>query len=108
MTSVRIYKPSKSAMQSGRAKGAYWLMETETETVRRPEDLMGWTSSGDTLNQVKIKFDTLEDAIGHATEQGWAYVVTLPQERKLRPRNYGDNFRYVPSEPKSVTTKDKA
>ncbi len=101
MTSVRIYKPSKSTMQSGRAKGQKWVMETETETARRPEDLMGWTSSGDTLNQIKISFDTLEDAVAHAAEQGWAYSVTLPQERKLRPRNYGDNFRYIPEVKKS-------
>ena len=88
-------------MQSGRAKGQKWIMETETETARRPEDLMGWTSSGDTMNQIKLSFDTLEDAIEHATGQGWAYVVNTPQERKLRPRNYGDNFRYIPTEKRS-------
>lgn len=96
MTTVRIYKPAKSTMQSGRAKGRKWVMETETETARKPEDLMGWVSSADTLNQVRIRFDTLEDAIAHATKQGWAYTVTPPQPRKLQPRNYGDKFRYIP------------
>ncbi|QQG35496.1 MAG: ETC complex I subunit [Micavibrio aeruginosavorus] len=98
MTSVRIYKPAKSAMQSGRAKGQRWILETETETSRRPEDLMGWVSSGDTLNQVRLAFDTLEDAIAHAQARGWDYSVSAPQQRKLRPRNYTDNFRYIPAE----------
>ncbi|MCM2344783.1 MAG: ETC complex I subunit [Alphaproteobacteria bacterium] len=98
MTSVRIYKPAKSAMQSGRAKSLSWILETETETARRPEDLMGWVSSGDTLNQVKIAFETLDDAVAHAEAQGWSYSVTAPQQRKLRPRNYSDNFRYIPAE----------
>ncbi|MFN3827428.1 MAG: ETC complex I subunit [Micavibrio sp.] len=101
MTSVRIYKPSKSAMQSGRGKGQKWVLETETTTARQPENLMGWVSSGDTLNQVKISFDTLEDAIKHAETKGWAYSVSLPQERKVRPRNYADNHRYVPAEKRS-------
>jgi len=107
MTAVRIYKPAKSTMQSGRAKGQRWIMETEPESARRPEDLMGWTSSEDTLNQIRLSFDTLEDAISHATVKGWAYVVTAPQQRKLRPRNYGDNFRYIPEQSKA-DIKDKA
>lgn len=101
MTSVRIYKPTKSVMQSGRAKGQKWVMETETETARRPEDLMGWVSSGDTLNQVKISFDTLDDAIAHAAGNGWGYTVSPAQARKLQPRNYSDKFRYIPVEKKS-------
>ena len=101
MTSVRIYKPAKTAMQSGRAKAQKWVMETETETARRPEDLMGWVSSGDTLNQIRISFDTLEDAIAHAEKKGWAYVVSQPNVRKLQPRNYSDKFRYIPAEKNS-------
>lgn len=101
MTTVRIYKPAKSATQSGRAKGQKWILETETETARRPEDLMGWVASGDTLNQIRIGFDTLEAATAHATAQGWEYTVSQPQERKLQPRNYGDKFRYIPTEKRS-------
>ena len=52
-------------------------------------------------HQVKISFDTLEDAISHATAQGWEYTVSIPQERKLQPRNYGDKFRYIPTEKRS-------
>lgn len=93
---VRIYQPSKSAMQSGRAKTGKWLLEYETVSRREPEPLIGWVSSEDTLNQVRLSFATAEEAAEFARGKGWDYVVQPPHERKVRPRNYTDNFRYVP------------
>lgn len=93
---VRIYKPAKNAMQSGRARTASWVLEYETATPRRPEPLMGWTSSGDTLNQVKLDFGTMEEAVAFARKKGWEFALQTPQARKIRPRNYTDNFRYIP------------
>ena len=90
---VRIYQPSKAATQSGRAKTHRWQLEYEIETPRRPEPLMGWISSGDTLNQVKIGFDTKEEAIAFAQRKGLDYTVQEPPVRRVRPRNYADNFR---------------
>ena len=95
---VRIYRPTKSAMQSGRAKAQSWTLEYELKTKRQPESLMGWTSSGDTLNQVRLNFNTLDDAIAYATKKGWGYTVQPAEERIVRPRNYVDNFKYVPPE----------
>ncbi len=95
---VKIYSPAKSAMQSGLAKTEGWVIEPELPTARFPEGLMGWTSSGDTLNQVKLKFPTLEDAIKFAESKGWVYTVLPMHERKVKPRNYVDNFKYVPPE----------
>jgi len=93
---VRIYRPEKSAMQSGRAKTGIWILECELPTARVPEPLMGWVSSGDTLNQIRMKFDTVEEAIALAEKNGWAYTVQPEQERKIVPRSYIDNFRYNP------------
>jgi hypothetical protein len=90
---VRIYMPSKGATQSGRGKAQAWVLEYEIETPRRPEPLMGWTSSGDTLNQVRLTFDTKEEAVAFAERKGWDYAVNEPQLRRVRPRNYSDNFR---------------
>lgn len=96
---VRIYKPSKNAMQSGRGKADIgWLLEYETVTPRKPDPLMGWNSCGDTLNQVRLTFATAEEAAAFAEKKGWGYTVQPPQERRVRPRNYVDNFKYVPSE----------
>ena len=99
---VRIYRPAKSAMQSGRAKAGSWVLEYELKTARRPEELMGWTSSGDTLNQVKLTFPTQEEAVAYATKRGWNVSVTPEAIRKVRPRNYVDNFKYIPPEEASA------
>lgn len=100
---VRIYRPSKNTMQSGLAKTKIWVLEYENETARGPEPLMGWTASGDTNNQVRLKFPTQEEAVAYAQEKGWAFTLDLAHERVIQPRNYSDNFRYIP--PKDNATK---
>lgn len=95
---VRIYKPAKTAMQSGRAKTERWILEYEVDGCRAPEALMGWTSAGDTLNQVRMQFDTAEDAVAHAERQGWGYSVEPVRERRVKPRNYSDKFKYMPAD----------
>ena len=73
--SVRIYRPSKTAMQSGRAKTKNWVLEPTLETARRPEPLMGWVSSGDTNNQVRLTFETKEEAVAYAKKHELDYIV---------------------------------
>lgn len=90
---VRIYKPSKNAMQSGRARTGLWHMEYEMTSPRRPENLMGWVASDDTLNQPPLKFETLEDAITFAKKNNLKYDVLPERKRKIVPKNYGDNFK---------------
>ena len=94
---VRIYRPTKTAMQSGRGGLKQWVLEYETQTPRRPEPLMGWVSSGDTLNQVRLRFATKEDAIAFAKRKGLDYTVTVDHERRVTPRNYADNFKPRPT-----------
>ena len=95
---VKIYKPVKSAMQSGRAGSAKWVLEYELKTPRRPEPLMGWTAANDTFSQVRMNFASRDAAVALAESEGWEYVVSEPHVRKIRPRNYIDNFKYVPEE----------
>lgn len=90
---VRIYRPSKNSMQSGRAVTKQWRIEAELESPRTPESLMGWVSSEDTMNQIKLKFATAEDAIRYAEKQGWDYVCDAAHERAIAPRSYVDNFK---------------
>ena len=90
---VRIYQPAKTTMQSGRAKTRSWMLEYELEAPRRVEPLMGWTSAGDTLNQVHLCFPTQEEAVRFAEHNGWSVQIVTPNARKLRPRNYADNFK---------------
>jgi hypothetical protein len=94
MASARLYRPTKNAMQSGRANTKLWVLEYEQATRREPDPLMGWSSARDTLNQVKMKFETFEEAKQFAEKNGFDYVVVEPQERSFKPKNYADNFRY--------------
>jgi hypothetical protein len=90
---VKIYQPSKTAMQSGRGNTRQWVLEFEPGP-RRPEPLMGWTSSADTRAQVRLRFDSKEDAIAHARNNGWMFTVLEPRPSKIRPKAYADNFAY--------------
>ncbi len=89
-------------MQSGLAKSGGWLIEYDVQSARAPEALMGWVSSEDTLNQVRLKFPTQEAAIAHAEKEGWEYVVVPSHQKNIKPRNYGDNFKYRPPEDASA------
>lgn len=84
-------------MQSARGKSKSWIIECVLPSARKPESLMGWISSEDTLNQLRLKFDTAEDAVCYAKKYGWDYTVQPEHARKIKPRNYGDNFRYTPA-----------
>lgn len=94
---ARIYQPAKNAMQSGRAKTSFWMLELECETARAPEPVMGWTAVGDTAAQTRMKFATREDAVAFAEKKGWEYSVSTPQSRIVTPRNYVENFKYRPA-----------
>ena len=95
---VHIYKPSKSTMQSGHGKTNKWVLEYELASKRTPEPLMGWVSSEDTNNQIQLKFDTQEEAIAYAESKGWQYEVAVTRDRRIKPRNYMDNFKYIPAQ----------
>ena len=91
---ARIYKPAKTAMQSGEAKTKEWVLEHEPEAPREIDPLMGWTSSRDTQAQVKLAFATLEEAIAYASRNGLAYVVVEPTPRRPIRKAYADNFKF--------------
>jgi hypothetical protein len=94
MALARISRPAKTAMQSGRAKTRKWLLEYEPATRRDPDPLMGWSSAQDTLNEVQLRFDTLDEALAFAKKHGLEYTLIEPQARTPKAKSYADNFRY--------------
>jgi ETC complex I subunit conserved region len=94
MARARILRPAKTAMQSGTASTRKWILEYEPASKREPDPLMGWTSALDTLNQVRLHFDTLEEAEIFAKSKGLDYTIIEPHARSLKPKSYADNFRY--------------
>jgi ETC complex I subunit conserved region len=93
MARARIFKPAKTAMQSG-ARTRKWVLAYEPATRRQPDPLMGWTSAEDTLNEVQLHFDAKEDAVAFANKNRLDYTVVPPQLTTEKPKSYADNFRY--------------
>ena len=91
--SARIYRPAKTATQSGAAKSRRWLLEFEPEQPREVEPLMGWTSSGDMKSQIKLWFATKEEALDYAARQGIEARVEEPSAATRKVVSYSDNFR---------------
>ncbi len=81
-------------MQSGKAKTGLWVLEFEPEKPRKIDPLMGYTTSGDMKSQVRLDFDTLEDAVAYAERNGIPHRVEEPKQPKRRQISYSDNFRY--------------
>lgn len=94
MIKARIYCPAKTATQSGQAKSKKWVLEYVSESKKTPNPLMGWASSTDTFAQVKLIFNSKEEAIAFAQEKGLSYTVLKNNKSKFKPKNYADNFKY--------------
>ena len=90
---VRIYKPAKSAMQSG-LSGGEWVIEPAISAPVEADPLMGWTGAGSTAAQVQLSFPAKEAAIAYAEREGLAYTICEPQVRKHIRRSYADNFKF--------------
>ena len=91
---ARIYRPSKTALQSGRAATRRWVLEFEPERPHTIEPLMGWTSSADMRSQIVLEFDTKEEAVAYAVGHDIPYQLFEPHLPKVRPKSYSDNFRF--------------
>ena len=89
-----IFSPARTAMQQGRGRTGMWVVEFEQQSARRPDPLMGWTSSSDTRQQVKLEFESREAAVAYCEKRGFEYSVRAAQRRQVRPKAYADNFRW--------------
>jgi hypothetical protein len=91
---ARIYQPAKTAMQSGRRKTGYWVLEFIPQERKVIEHIMGWTGSGDMLQQLKITFPTREEAVRYAQERQIPYEFSTPHMASLQIKAYADNFSF--------------
>ena len=91
---ARIFIPAKTAMQSGRANTREWVLEFEPASARVSDPLMGWTVSTDMNGQVRMQFDTREEAVAYAQRHGIAFEVLAPKEHRRIIRAYADNFAF--------------
>ena len=91
MKKAKIYKPTKTAMQSGLGKNDKWIIEYITKNPGI-NPLMGWESSTDTLSELKLEFSTKESAIDYAKRNKIIFEIIEPKQRKIFKKSYSDNF----------------
>jgi hypothetical protein len=91
---ARIYRPTRTAMQSGQAKTRQWVLEYEPEAPREVEPLMGFTSSRDMRSQIRLEFATKDEAIAYAEREGIPYRVLEAHAAERKRIAYADNFGY--------------
>lgn len=91
---ARIYRPTRNAMQSGQARTKDWVLEYEAEKPRTVEPLMGYTSTTDMLQQIRLSFETKEEAVAYAARNGIPARVVEPKEKTTKRMSYSDNFKF--------------
>ena len=96
---ARIFKPTKSAMQSGKARTKDWTLVFEPTSARTSDPLMGWTQSLDANGQVQLAFETQEEAVAYAQRHGIAFEVQAERATKKIIKAYADNFAFGRKQP---------
>ena len=91
MIKAKIYKPTKTAMQSGKRNTKNWLLEFDTLDCG-VNPLMGWETSRDTMSEVKLEFPSKKQAINYAKKNNIDYYVVEPQKGKIIKKSYENNF----------------
>lgn len=91
---ARIFSPAKSAMQSGRARQGQWELVFEPSSPRQIDAFMGWTGSGETTRQLRLKFASKAAAIAYADKHGISYQIQEPHRRRRQQKAYAENFQY--------------
>ena len=90
---AKIYKPAKTAMQSGRSKYNKWILKISDSKNQTKDNMMGWNGGSNTKSQIQLQFKTKEDAINYAKSNNLDYEVLETSERKVISKSYADNFK---------------
>ncbi len=94
---ARIYQPAKNAMQSGTAGSSQWVLEFEPVVKTSKDPIMGWTSSSDMRQEVRLFFSSSQEAISYAERYGIIYRLEEAGAEKSRKKkrflSYSANFR---------------
>lgn len=90
---VRIFRQTKSAMQSGRRNAKKWMVEPIAENnIRSVNPVMGWVSASDTSSQFRFEFSSQEEAVKFAESRNFKYEIDAPKEATIKVKSYAANF----------------
>ena len=90
---AKIYKPAKTAMQSGRAKYNKWVLKFSDRKNQLKDTMMGWNGGSSTVSQIELKFSSKEEAVSYAKKNSIDYEILETSERKVINKSYADNFK---------------
>ena len=90
---AKIFKPAKTAMQSGRSKFNKWVLKFSNNKNQLKDTMMGWNGGSSTMSQIELKFSSKEEAVNYAKKNGIDYEVLETRERKVIHKSYADNFK---------------
>ena len=90
---AKIFKPAKTAMQSGRAKYNKWVLKFSDKKNQLKDTMMGWNGGSSTVSQIELKFSSKEEAVNYAKKNSIDYEVLETSERKVINKSYADNFK---------------
>ncbi len=90
---AKIYKPSKTAMQSGRSKYNKWVLKFLDQKNQLKDTMMGWNGGSSTVSQIELKFSSKEEAVSYAKKNSIDYEILETSERKVINKSYADNFK---------------
>ena len=90
---AKIFKPAKTAMQSGRSKFKKWVLKFSDKKNQLKDTMMGWNGGSSTISQIELKFSSKEEAVNYAKKNGIDYEVLETRERKVINKSYADNFK---------------
>ena len=90
---AKIFKPAKTAMQSGRSKFNKWVLKFSNNKNQLKDTMMGWNGGSSTMSQIELKFSSKEEAVNYAKNNGIDYEVLETRERKVINKSYADNFK---------------
>jgi hypothetical protein len=87
---ARIYQLSGSPTQSGSGskKWCFYFIP-EDKSI---DKVMGWVSSSNTMDEVKILFDSEEEAVQFAQKNHYAFELVRGAKLKCIKKSYADNF----------------
>ena len=90
---AKIFKPAKTAMQSGRSKFNKWVLKFSDKKNQLKDTMMGWNGGSSTVSQIELKFSSKEEAVNYAKKNSIDYEVLETSERKVINKSYADNFK---------------
>jgi len=93
MTTARIIEQQRGTTQSGKAKAGRWTLEIERTQALKPDPLTGWAGSGDTETQLRLSFDSKDEALAYARSKGLEVHIVPAAPVGLKLQAYADNFR---------------